>query len=54
MVSLMQSEGETDNWKAMIMVSFNDFTMFIFRLFRQFTTQLYTHTQLVDGLPIAE
>ncbi len=50
MVSLMQNEGETDNRKAMIMVSVNDFSapseskMFIFWFFHQFTTQLYTHT----------
>ncbi len=43
------NEGETDNKKAMIMVSFNDFSapsesrMFIFWLFHQFATQLYTH-----------
>ncbi len=47
MVSLMQNEGKTHNKKAMIMVSFDDFSvpsenrMFIFWLFRQFTTQLY-------------
>ncbi len=48
MVSLMQNEGETDNRKAMIMVSFDNFNapsesrMFIFWLFHQLTTQLYT------------
>ncbi len=49
MVSLMQDEGKTDNRKAMIVVSFDDFSapsesrMFIFWLFHQFTAQLYTH-----------
>ncbi len=58
MVSLMQNEGETDNRKAMTMVSFlfDDFSapsesrMFIFWLFHQFTTQLYTHTTSKHGL----
>ncbi len=49
MVSIMQNEGETDNRKAMIMVSLDDFSapseskMFIFCLFINLTTQLYTH-----------
>ncbi len=44
MVSLMQNKGETDNRKATIMVSFDDFStpsesrMFIFWLFHQFST----------------
>ncbi len=48
----MQNENDTDNRKAMIMVSFDDFSvpseskMFMFWLFHQFTTQLYTHTIL--------
>ncbi len=52
MVSLMQNKGETDNRKAMIIVLFADFSapsesrMFIFWLFHQFTTQLYTHATL--------
>ncbi len=45
----MQNEGKTDSKKSMITVSFDDFgapsesRMFIFWLFHQFTTQLYTH-----------
>ncbi len=52
MVSLMQNEGETDNRKATIIVSFDGFRapsasrMFIFWLFHQFTTQLHTHAIL--------
>ncbi len=49
MISLMWNEGETENGKAIIMVSFDNFNtpsdsrMFIFWHFHQFTTQLYTH-----------
>ncbi len=52
MVFQMQNKGDTDNRKAMIMVSFDDFNarseniMFIFWLFHQFTTQLYTYAIL--------
>ncbi len=53
LVSLMQTEGKTNNRKTVIMFSFDDFSapgesqMFIFWLFHQFTTQLYTHAILM-------
>ncbi len=51
-MDVMQNEGETDNMKAAIMVSFDDFSapnesrMFIFWLFHQFTIQLNIHAIL--------
>ncbi len=52
MVSLMENEGRIDNRKTVITFSFGDFSapserrMFIFWLFHQFTTPLYTYTVL--------